>query len=506
MSRTGNMVRNMKWSYMGTLSTMILGFVVRTVLVHSLGRTFLGLNSLYASVIGVLAIAELGVGSILNTQLYKPVAENDEKTIIAILQLYKKIYRIIAFVVLGIGLALLPYLDVFLKGAENIDNAKGYYLFFLFNTVITYFVQYKFSISNAEQKNYINTNFDTISTLVMYILQIISLLVFKSYFWFLFVNSLTLFIKALVITFYMNKRYPVLNVREHYFLDDEKKNELKKNIIGGVANKFADSAINQTDSMIISAFVNVDALGLATNYVTLRGYVEKFTKPLLDNHGSTIGNFVSVESKERKVLLMKTLQLYALIIYGLSSLLLFFIATPFVKIWLGNDMTVTNDIVFMIALGMLVSGVGDRPYVLFKGSHGIFHDDWYVSFVSAIVNLVVSIILAIPFGIVGVYIGTVCTNLVSVIWRPFIFYKKGTDDSVINYFIRLIRNFVIVFMTGFTCNFLFSQVAIDNVFLEIIFRGVVVTVAFSVTCLVVFFRTEEFKYIIKLVKGIILRK
>lgn len=506
MSRTQNMVRNMKWSYIGTFSTMVLGFVVRTVLIYSLGKTFLGLNSLYASVIGVLSIAELGVGGILNTQLYKPVAENDEKTIIVILQLYKKIYRFIAFAVLAIGLALFPFLEAFLKGAEDIAYVKLYYLFFLFNTVTTYFVSYKFSISNAEQKNYINTNFDTISTLVMYVLQIMSLILYKSYFLFMFVNSLTIFVKAMVITIYMNNRYPILKAREKCRLEQGKMQELKKNIIGGVANRFSDSAINQTDSMIISAFVNIDSLGLASNYVVLRSYVEKFTKPLLDNHGSTIGNYVSMESKDRKVLLVKTLQLYSFLIYGLSALLLYFISTPFIRIWLGEDMTVTNDIVLMIALGLLVSGVGDRPYVLFKGAHGIFYDDWYVSFATAFVNLTVSIILAIPLGIVGVYIGTVCTNLVSVIWRPFIFYKKSTGESVSNYFIRLIRNLGIVFVCGAGCSFVFSQLQISSVILEIFIKGLVISICFVALCIIVFFRTEEFKYIVKLLKQIIFRR
>lgn len=503
MSRAKNLAINIKWSYVGTMSITLFGFLVRTVFIYSLGKTMLGLNTLYASVIGVLSIAELGVGAILNTQLYKPVAEKDEVTIIAIVQLYRKIYMAIACVIAVVGLSIIPFLDVFLKGAEEIENVKVYYLFYLFNTVISYFVSYKFSISNAEQKNYINVNFDTIFTLITYVGQILILIIFKSYFAYLLIQSVFLASKALSISVYMNNRYPILKNRSIISLSMDKRNEIKKNIFAGIINKFSDTAINQTDSMIISAFVNISSLGLVSPYTTLRDYVEKFTKPLLDNSGSVIGNYVNTESKERKKLLIKALQLYSFAIYGYASLALFFLSVPFVRIWLGEEYMISINIIFVYCLNLMFSGVGDRPYVIFKNSHGNFYNDWFVVLGSAIVNLVISIALVVPLGIVGVFLGTTFTILTSVVWRPILFYREATGEKVFFYYFRVMRNYVLVLITGVLCHFILNIVTYSNVFIELFVKFIIVTFVSGGFWWISFCRTEEFIYIKSLVKNIL---
>lgn len=504
MSRSRMLVKNVKWSYIGSISTMIMGLIVRTVFVYMLGKTMLGLNSLFASVLGVLSIAELGIGSILNTQLYKPVAEQDEKTIVGIMQLYKRVYMIIAAIIAFIGVLIIPALPLFVKGAEDVPNIEIYYLFFLFNTVVTYFTSYKFSISNAEQKNYINTNFETVFLLLIYAAQMISLIFFKSYLLYLIVQSVCLIVKAICISVYMDRQYPLLRNRNKVKIEKQKLNLIKKNVFAGVINKFSDTAINQTDSMIISAFVSVDSLGLVSNYIALRTYVEKFTKPLLDNSGSSIGNFVSVEDEDRKRLLIKALQLYAFWIYGFVSLALFFLATPFVEIWLGKEYMISLDIVFVICLNLMLSGVGDRPYVLFKNSHGRFFDDWHIVIATAIVNLVVSIALVIPFGIVGVFWGTTSTILVSVFGRPLVFYRQATGESVKKYYGRMIRNFIIVAVTGGLCMLLFNAIGtIENNLLDLLCKGVIVTVVSNVLWIVIFHREEEFIYLKKLMLAVV---
>lgn len=504
MSRAKMLAKNIKWSYIGSIATMLMGIVVRTVFVYTLGKTMLGINSLYASILGVLSIAELGIGPILNTQLYKPVAENDEKTVIGIMQLYRKVYSVIALVIAVIGVILIPFLHVFMKDAETVPYVELYYLFFLFNTVITYFTSYKFSISNAEQKNYINTNFETLFTLFVYIGQAIALLIFGNYLIYLLIQTVILMVKAMSISFYMNKRYPMLRCKEKVQIDSTKLTMIKKNIFAGVVNKFSDTAINQTDSMIISSFVSVNSLGMVSNYTALRTYVEKFTKPLLDNSGSVVGNFVNAESEERKRLLIKTLQLYGFWIYGFVSLMLYFLATPFVEIWLGKEYMIADSVVFVICLNLMLSGVGDRPYVIFKNSHGRFFDDWHVVIATAIVNLVVSIVLVIPLGIVGVFLGTTCTILVSVFGRPLIFYKQATGEMVRKYFCRMIRNFFLVLLTGAFCALIFEfGIAFENIILELLYKGFMVAFVANVCWLLVFYRTEEFTYLKKLIISVL---
>lgn len=504
MSRTKMLVQNIKWSYVGSVATMLMGIIVRTVFIYILGKTMLGINGLYASVLGVLSIAELGIGPILNTQLYKPVAENDEKTVVGIMQLYKKVYLIVAIVIAVVGLALIPILPIFMKDAELVPHLELYYLFFLFNTVLTYVTTYKFSISNAEQKNYISTNFETVFSLLVFIGQIIVLIVFESYILYLIVQTVILLIKAIVISCYMNKHYPVLRYKDKIKISDDRLKIIKKNVFAGIINKFSDTAINQTDSMIISSFVGVGSLGVVSNYISLRTYVERFTKPLLDNSGSSVGNFVNLESEERKRLLVKTLQMYGFFIYGFVALELFFLASPFVEMWLGKEYILSENIVFVICLNLMLSGVGDRPYVIFKNSHGRFYDDWYIIIITAIVNLLVSIVLVIPLGIVGVFLGTTCTILCSVFGRPLIFYKQATGEFVGKYFLRVIRNYSVIMMTGCVCGIIFNVIGpVGGRIVELIYKGSVIFIVSAFFWYLLFCRTEEFKYLKKLVMSVI---
>ena len=116
-SRTANTIRNVLYGYVSTAVTMVLQFVSRTVFIQTVGVYYLGINGLFASVLGILSLTELGIGSAINFSLYKPVAEKDYEKIKALMGLYKKAYRVIAAIVTVIGLALIPFLPYLVNDA-----------------------------------------------------------------------------------------------------------------------------------------------------------------------------------------------------------------------------------------------------------------------------------------------------------------------------------------------------------------------------------------------------
>lgn len=120
MSRIDKAAKNVKYGYMGIITQLALGFVSRTVFIYILGVTYLGVNSLYANVLGILSFAELGIGTAMNYSLYKPIAENDRETIKALMLLYKRAYRIIAIIISVAGLSLVPFLKYIIKDPGSI--------------------------------------------------------------------------------------------------------------------------------------------------------------------------------------------------------------------------------------------------------------------------------------------------------------------------------------------------------------------------------------------------
>lgn len=151
---------NLMFSLIYNIVVTILGFATRTVFVHSLGVEYLGLNGLFTNVLSLLSLAELGVGSAITFSLYKPIANNDSEKIKSLMHLYKIAYRIIGWIIFGLGIILTPFLKYMVNLDAGIDiNYYVIYVMFLVNTVISYwFFAYRSVIIYAHQEGYVLTN------------------------------------------------------------------------------------------------------------------------------------------------------------------------------------------------------------------------------------------------------------------------------------------------------------------------------------------------------------
>ena len=172
------------------LVSLVLQFISRTVFIYYLGEGYLGINGLFSNILGVLSFAELGIGTAINFSLYKPVAEKDIKKIKAYMHYYKWAYRMIAGAIAVLGLMLAPFLDLLIKNPGNVGNVHIYYFIYLFNTVTSYLVSYKYSLVNAEQKNYIYTNVNLLISSSTIILQIITIVIWKNFLVYLYVTDI----------------------------------------------------------------------------------------------------------------------------------------------------------------------------------------------------------------------------------------------------------------------------------------------------------------------------
>ena len=136
--RTQSSLKNM---YIGILTQIVitlLGFISRKVFVNGLGTEYLGINGLLTNVLSMLSLVEGGIGTSIVYNLYKPLAENDRPRIIALVQLYKKIYGILAVLVFILGMCLYPFLGSFIKEGEKIEFLFIVYLIFVIKNVISY--------------------------------------------------------------------------------------------------------------------------------------------------------------------------------------------------------------------------------------------------------------------------------------------------------------------------------------------------------------------------------
>ena len=114
-SRTLNSVLNFTSSIGGQLLNIFVQFAVRTVFIHTLGKSYLGIGGLFSNILSMLSLVEFGVGSAILFKLYEPLSKHDEKRINILMHFYKKVYFYIGLVISGIGICLIPFLRFLIK-------------------------------------------------------------------------------------------------------------------------------------------------------------------------------------------------------------------------------------------------------------------------------------------------------------------------------------------------------------------------------------------------------
>lgn len=330
MGRIQKAGKNIIFGYISNLVILLVNFIQRTVFIYVLGRTFSGVNETYTNVLSVLSLAELGIGTALNYSLYKPVAERDIEKIKSYMRFYKKAYLTIAGVIAVLGIAISPFLKYILKNPGNltVKELTLYYYLFLFNTVISYFVAYKYSLSNAEQKNYIQTNITTLTKIATATVQITVLLLFRNFLFYLLAQSAVEFLQKIFVTVYMNRAYPYLRDKDVKKLTPEETKVVAAKTKALICHKVGDVARLQTDILVISSFVNVDTSAIVGNYTYIITYVGNFVNIIFESVISGFGNVVATESKERQYLLFRVYRFFACWLFGFGAVGFFHLLTP----------------------------------------------------------------------------------------------------------------------------------------------------------------------------------
>lgn len=490
------------FGYLSNAVTGILGIALQKIFIIKLGETLLGVNSTYSSILSVLSLAELGLGTAVNFSLYGPVARGDKETVKAYMQFYKKAYRVIALVIACVGLALVPFLKFIIKDPVGIDsNADliGYYLIFLFNTVSSYFVAYKYSLPNAEQKNYIQSNVLTITKIATVLTQIVLLLLVPNFYLYLLAAAVIELVQKIFANAYLNRKYPLLKEKNVRKLTTEEFSDIRKKTGALVCHKVGDAARLQTDSIIITSFINVTMSGYVDNYNKVINLIANFVNVIFNSVISSFGNLIATESDEKQYEMFRVYRFFASWIYGFSSVGFFMLLTPFISWYYGDRFALPAAVVGAILIDFYFKG--ERVVLSnYKTAAGVFEQDKFLPLVQGAVNLVLSIVLVQRIGLLGVYIGTIVSGLIANLIRPVIIYRTCFDRKADSYFYDALRYIGVSILALVICALVGNVVLSTVSLLRMIVMAVIVTVVYNGIFLLFFGRTFEFKYLYGILK------
>ena len=472
MTRTRFTVRNALWQTISTILTFGISFISRTIFIHFLNITYVGINSLFANILGLLSLAELGIGMAMVFSLYKPVAEHDIPSIKAYMHAYKIAYRVIACIVTVLGLSLLPFISNYVKGVNEIKDLKIYYLIYLLNSILTYFVSYKFSLLAAEQKNYISTIIQTSVTVLTSLLQILVLAIYHSFLLYLLSALIFGLLRILYTYQYFSKRYKYLNDKGTRKLSKDEMAVLRKSTTGLVLHKIGDLVVRQTDTILVSTFISIQMVGLIANYNLIINGMKAIITGAFTSITGNIGNLIVTTNKSQQHTIYKRYEFLCTWAFGFCTSSLFFLMTPFIHLWLGPDMVVKETVIFLIVLDVFIGGV-QIPIFTFKTAAGIFIQDSYMPLVQSIVKLASSIVLFHFIGIAGIYLGTLICDIYTFIFKPIIVYKRMFDIPASSYFVRNCISFIPFILTVLCISY------IRNTLVELSAVNVFILLAFS---------------------------
>lgn len=503
MGRVKQAGKNIFFGYISNFIILVIGLLQRSVFIMVLDETLLGVNGLYTDILGMLSLADLGIASALNYSLYRPVADNDQEKIKSYMRFYKKAYRAISGAIALIGLALAPFLPYIIKDADGISvrDLTVYYLIFLFNTVSTYLVAYKYSLSNAQQRNYIQTNIETITKIATVLAQIVILLVTKSFLLFLLTQAVVELIQKIFVSIYFDRLYPYLRDKDVQKLSKEDTGVIVTKTKALMLHKLGDVARLSTDSIIITYFMNVDWVGVVKNYTMVITYAANFINVIFNSVVSGFGNLVATESKEKQYKVFRVYRFFACWLYGFAAAGFWLLLTPFVTgLWLNESWRLDQVVLTLILLDFYFKG-GRIVLLNFKVATGLFEQDRYLALFQGIVNLILSIVGIQHIGLAGVYVGTVISGVLANIIQPVIIYRECFARSVWSYFkdsLKYLCTIVGIILVMIPVEgFVMRQVNL----VTFILMAIIVTIVYNMVFLLFFGRTQEFDYLWKLVAG-----
>lgn len=498
MGRIQKTGKNIIFGYLSNLVILLVNFIKRTVFIYVLGKTLLGVNGVYTDVLNVLSLTELGIGTALNFSLYKPVAENDREKIKSYMRFYKRAYLTIAAVIAVLGIAISPFLKYILKnpGSLTIQELTLYYYLFLFNTVITYFVTYKYSLVNAEQKNYIQTNITTLTRITVAFAQIVVLLLTHNFLFYLIAQSVVELLQKIFVTIYLNRLYPYLREKDVAPLSRQETEVVATKTKALICHKVGDVARSQTDKLVISSFVNVDTSAVVDNYVYIITYVGNFVNIIFDSAIAGFGNVVATESKEKQYSLFRVYRFFACWLFGFGAVGFYHLITPFISdIWLREaGWALSRITVALLVMEFYLKGC--RIVLLnFKIAAGLFEQDRYLPLVQGAVNLILSIVLVRRIGVTGVYVGTLVSGLLANLIRPGIIYRVCFEKKPWDYFRDGLKYIAIIFLAGVLITPIRYFIMGETTIFSFVLMVVAITLLYNLLFLLVFHKTEEFHYL-----------
>lgn len=507
-SRTRNAIINLLVG--GGLQTLylLISFASRTVFIHILNADYLGVNGLFNNILTILSFSELGIGSAIIYNMYKPTRCGNFEEISALLNLYRKAYNLIAVIVSIIGLLIIPFLPYIIQESVDIQESLSIiYLLFLANTVSSYLFSYRKALFTADQEDYIITIIEKFTQIIFIILQLVFLYFTHNFYIYLSFQIIATLISNIIVYFCAGKKYTVIINNTQAKLQKSQTKKIMGDISALFCYKIGVISLNATDNILISKMINITVVGISSNYTMIVNALETIISKAFFGVVASIGNLNSTDNVAEKKQVFDELTTFAYWLYGFCSIELILLLNETIAIWAGTQY-ILPDFKSVIAL-VLTFYVFGSNYIAsnYRQTLGYFKEARLVPAIAAVLNIIISIVLGKIWGLFGIYMGTFITRVLTFgICDPIIVYKKQFKINVFSYYIKQASFFCLTIINTIVCGYIISYISIDGI-LSLFIKAIIIAIIANMIYVITLLRTQSFRSLLLRFKNInILKK
>ena len=397
------------------VTTIICGFILPRLILSHFGTEVNGLVNSITQFLGVIAFLELGVGAVAQSSLYKPLADRDSITVSKVITSADKYFRKLGYILVIYVIVMLLYYPYLVK--QNFSFIFTATL--IFSISIRSFAQYFFGIVNrllliADQKAYIQYITQTVA-IVANTATCYSLIAFDCSIQVVYgMTSVIFFFQPLAIHLYIKKHY-ALNRNIHYDVEPIKQ---KWN---GIAQHIAYVILTTSDSIVLTIFSTLANVSIYAVYYLPMSGARLLIMSMISGIQALIGNLWAKQDLQelRKVFAWTEWMIHTgtTLIFTLTAVLI----VPFVQVY-TNSVNDANYIQPLFGVLLIAANSGHclrLPYNIMILATGHYKQTQHNYIIAAVMNVVISIIGVIYFGLIGVALGTLAAMVYQTVWMAW---------------------------------------------------------------------------------------
>ncbi len=486
------MAANVIVGFAAQIISFALSFVSRTFFLRYIGVEILGLSGTLSSVVSALSLLDLGFYSVVVFRLYDPLIHQRYDECNEILAVLKRFYLFVAGAISIILICIAPFLKFFLNGIEITPFVYFVYALISLNTVVTYFVAYKRTLLYADGKDSVAKAVDSACNISFAVIRILILILTKNFLLHQAAGIVQTLVSNLILHVYCKRRYLWMRSAKISravlmpMLSDGK---------NAFAGKFAEYVYGATDNIVISIFLKTVTVGFYSNYLMLSSSLRVLGYAVISQIAPFVGKKYadnkdsSIHEKD-----LETFSFMCFVMAGAFVVPLYLLSDSFIGRWLG-DSYILPTIAFFLCVNLYVE-IQQVAFTLYMAAAGFFAEDRTTCVVSAVCNIVSSVILVKVLGLPGVILGSVISQLVYWFSRGRCVLRKLFNSDwryILRYITMNILYVVVIVLSILLIDNLLPFIYSEQFLLQFFFQGVVCELCFAVICIICFSWTKPFR-------------